>query len=63
VDGRLRLLGREDGVFALGDCAVGDQVPLPQLAQVAQQVGDNGRTLGVACKPGLPGGGGRRVRA
>lgn len=37
VDERLRLPGRE-GVFALGDCAVGEP-PLPATAQVAQQQG------------------------
>lgn len=43
VDDRLRLLGPKDtegcvpGVFALGDCAINVDTPLPQLAQVAQQ--------------------------
>ena len=40
MDSHLRVLGHADkGVFALGDCAVSTDRPLPPLAQAAQQVG------------------------
>ncbi|GMH56261.1 hypothetical protein TrLO_g5442 [Triparma laevis f. longispina] len=37
TDNYLRVLGHEGSVWAIGDCAVMNDKPLPQLAQVAQQ--------------------------
>ena len=37
TDGYLRVRGQEGKVWAIGDCAVMEGMPLPQLAQVAQQ--------------------------
>lgn len=39
VDQRLRVKGKEGSVWAIGDCAVQRENPLPQLAQAAQQQG------------------------
>lgn len=40
MDSRLRVVGHaHQGVYALGDCAISENRPLPPLAQAAQQVG------------------------